>query len=99
MLLRHDVDRLGRASSASNESASLELLQTLYAVVGAAICGAQTNAATQFEHVALCDRRLNGHLLAPHGKVAVKVAVSCAAGPAQHRCIHTRGHSHPHPVP
>ena len=38
MLVRHDVDRLGRASSASNESASLELLQTLmYALVGATI--------------------------------------------------------------
>ena len=37
VLVRHDVDRLGRASSASSESGSLELLLTLDALVGAAI--------------------------------------------------------------
>ena len=35
MLVRHDVDRLGRASSASSESGSLELLLILHATVGA----------------------------------------------------------------
>ena len=37
MLVRHDVDRLGQASSASSESGSLELLLTLHALFGAAI--------------------------------------------------------------
>ena len=37
MLVRHDVDRPARASSASSKSGSLELLQTLDALVGAAI--------------------------------------------------------------
>ena len=37
MLVRHDVDRLGRASSASSESRSLELLLSLDALVGATI--------------------------------------------------------------
>ena len=41
LLLRHDVDRLGRASSASSESGSLELLLILHATVGATTCGAQ----------------------------------------------------------
>ena len=53
VLVRHDVDRLGRASSASNKSGSLELLRTLHALVGATTCGAQTGAATQLERVAL----------------------------------------------
>ena len=37
VLVRHDVDRPARASSASSESGSLELLLTLDALVGAAI--------------------------------------------------------------
>ena len=37
VLVRHDVDRLGQASSVSSESGSLELLLTLDALVGAAI--------------------------------------------------------------
>ena len=37
VLVRHDVDRPARASSASSKSGSLELLQTLDALVGAAI--------------------------------------------------------------
>ena len=37
VLIRHEVDRPAWASSASSESRSLELLQTLHALVGAAI--------------------------------------------------------------
>ena len=37
VLVRHDVDRPARASSASSKSGSLELLQTLDALVGATI--------------------------------------------------------------
>ena len=37
VLVRHDVDRPARASSASSKSGSLELLQTLDTLVGAAI--------------------------------------------------------------
>ena len=37
MLVRHGIDRLGRASSASSESRSLELLLSLDALVGATI--------------------------------------------------------------
>ena len=99
LLLRHDVDRLGRVSSASNKNGSLAPLLTLHALVDATICGAQTDAVTQVEGVARRNRRLDGHLLAPHGKVAVKVVMSHAAGPALRRCIRTRGHSCPHPVP
>ena len=36
-LVRHGIDRLGRASSASSESRSLELLLSLDALVGATI--------------------------------------------------------------
>ena len=91
LLLRHDVDRLGRVSSASNKNGSLAPLLTLHALVDATICGAQTDAVTQVEGVARRNRRLDGHLLAPHGKVAVKVAMSHAAGPALRRCIRVRG--------
>ena len=52
VLVRHDVDRPARASSASSKSGSLELLQTLDTLVGAATCGAQTDAAAQLERVA-----------------------------------------------
>ena len=60
VLVRHDVDRLGQASSASSESGSLELLLTLHALVGATICGAQTGAATQLERVAHRHPRFSG---------------------------------------
>ena len=57
MLLRHDVDRLGRVSSASNESGSLELLLTLHALVRASISSVDMSAALspllyQFSHSA-----------------------------------------------
>ena len=45
MMLRHNIDRLGWASSASNKNGSLAPLLTLHALVGATICGAQTAAA------------------------------------------------------
>ena len=45
MLLRHNIDRLGRASSASNKSGSCASILTLHTLVGAAICGARTEAA------------------------------------------------------
>ena len=60
VLVRHDVDHLGRASSASTESGSLELLLSLHALVGATTCGAQTNAAAQLERVARCRPRFSG---------------------------------------
>ena len=98
MLVRHDVDRLGQASSASSESGSLELLLILHATVGATICGAQTNAAGQVERAVRCNRGLDSGVHTPHGRATVKVAMSHAAGPALRRCIRTRGHSCPHPV-
>ena len=57
ILLRHNVDRLGGASSASNKSGSCASLLSLHASVGATICGAQTNAGTQLERVARCRCR------------------------------------------
>ena len=58
VLVRHDVDRPAWASSASSESGSLELLLSLDALVGAATCGAQTDAAAQLERVARYARPL-----------------------------------------
>ena len=98
VLVRHDVDRLGQASSASSESGSLELLLILHATVGATTCGAQTGAATQLERAARCNRRFHGGMLTPCARAAVKVAVSCAAGPDQRRCPRENRHSHPYPV-
>ena len=98
VLVRHDVDRLGRASSASNESGSLKLLLTLHALVGATTCGAQTGAATQLERAARCNRRFHGGMLTPCGRAAVKVAVSCAAGRAQRRCPRVPRFIGPYPV-
>ena len=98
MLVRHDVDRLGQASSASSESGSLELLLILHATVGATTCGAQTNASAQVERATRCNGRFDGRSRAPHEGAAVKVAVSCAAGPAQRRCIRVRAYFRPYPV-
>ena len=98
MLVRHDVDRLGQASSASSESGSLELLLILHALVGATICGAQTNAAAQLERVARRNRRFHARTHAPHEGARVKVAMSHAAGPALRRCIRVRANFRPHPV-
>ena len=98
MLVRHEVDRPAWADSASSESGSLELLLTLYALVGATICGAQTGAATQLERAARCNRRFHGGMLTPCGRAAVKVAVSCAAGRAQRRCPRVPRFYGPHPV-
>ena len=74
LLLRHEIDRPACASSASSESGSLELLLTLHALVGATICGAQTDAAAQVERVARRNRRFHGGMLTPCGRAAVKVA-------------------------
>ena len=98
VLVRHEVDRLGRASSASSESGSLELLLILQATVGATICGAQTNAAAQLERVARCNRRFHAGIHTPHGRARVKVAVPHAAGPALRRCIRVRPNFPPYPV-
>ena len=98
MLVRHDVDRLGRASSASSESGSLELLLILHATVGATTCGAQTDAAAQLERVARCNCRFHAGIHTPHGRARVKVAVSCAAAPALRRCIRVRRYFGPYPV-
>ena len=62
LLLRHEVDRLGGASSASNKSGSCASLLSLHASVGATICGARTDASTQLERVARCRLRFS----APH---------------------------------
>ena len=37
MLLRHNIDRLGRASSASNKSGSCASILTLHTLVGAGV--------------------------------------------------------------
>ena len=96
VLVRHDVDRLGQASSASSESGSLELLLILHATVGATTCGAQTGAVTQVERVARCDRRFHARTHTPHEGARVKVAVSCAAAPAQRRCTRVRAYFRPY---
>ena len=98
MLVRHDVDRLGQASSASSESGSLELLLILHATVGATICGARTDAAGQVERAVRCNRELDSGMHTPHGRATVKVAMSHAAGPALCRCIRVRGNFRPYPV-
>ena len=59
LLLRHEVDRLGSASSASNKSGSCAWLLSLHASVGATICGARTDASTQLERVARCRLRFS----------------------------------------
>ena len=99
LLLRHDVDRLDWASSASNKNGSLAPLLTLHALVGASICGAQTGAVTQVERVARRNRRFHARTRAPHEGARVKVAVSCAAGPRLRRCTRARRYFGPHPVP
>ena len=98
LLLRHDVDRLDWASSASNNNGSLAPLLTLHTLVGATICGAQTDAAAQVERVARRNRRFHARTRTPHEGARVKVAVSCAAGPAQRRCIRVRRYKGPYPV-
>ena len=85
MLVRHDVDRLGQASSASSESGSLELLLILHATVGATTCGAQTGSVVLFERAARCKRRQGGDMHTPDGRVPVKVAMPSAAAPALRR--------------
>ena len=99
MLLRHNIDRLGRASSASNKSGSLELLMTLHALVGATICGARTREAGQVVRAARCSSRQDGDMLTPCGRVPVKVAMSYAARPAQRRGPRVRRYFGPYPVP
>ena len=98
MLVRHDVDRPAWASSASSESGSLELLLTLYALVGATICGARTRDAGQVVRAARCSSRQDGDMLTPCGRVPVKVAMSYAARPAQRRGPRTPGDFHQYPV-
>ena len=98
MLVRHGIDRLGRASSASSESRSLELLLSLDALVGATICGARTDAAAQVERVVRRNRRFHARTRTPHEGARVKVAVSCAAGPAQRRCTRVPRFMGPYPV-
>ena len=90
MLLRHNIDRLGRASSASNRSGSCASILTLHTLVGATICGAQTDAAAQVERVARRNRRFHARTRTPHEGARVKVAVSCAAGPRLRRCTRAR---------
>ena len=98
MLLRHDIDRPARASSASSASGSCASLLTLHALVSAAICGARTNASAQVERAARCSSRQDGDVLTPCGRVPVKVPMSYAARPAQRRCIRAPRYFGPYPV-
>ena len=68
MLLRHDIDRPARASSASSASGSCASLLTLHALVSAAICGARTNASAQVARYAMQPplRRPQAQLLLRH---------------------------------
>ena len=84
---RLEVDDLATSSSASTKSRSLELLQTLHTLLGAAVCSARTDAAAQVERAASCYRRRDGRMHAYHGRAAVMGLVSAAAGPGQRRCI------------
>ena len=93
--VRHEVDRLGAAGSASNESRSLDHLLLMHTLVGAQW---RTSAAAQVEDLARADHRLHGSMQAGRGRAPVMVLVAGAGGTARPRCIRVRRYFHPYPV-
>ena len=81
--VRHEVDRLGAAGSASNESRSLDHLLLMHTLVGAQW---RTSAAAQVEDLARADHRLHGRTQAGRGRVAVMSEVAAAGGTDRRRC-------------
>ena len=58
MLLRHNIDRLGRASSASNRSGSCASILTLHTLVGAGVVRTKLEARAHRERLSEFDRGL-----------------------------------------
>ena len=83
---RHEVDRLGAAGSASNESRSIDHLQVMNSLVGAQWRRRSTDAAAQVEDLARADRRLHGRTQAGRGRAAVMSEVAAAGGTDRRRC-------------
>ena len=81
--VRHEVDRLGAAGSASNESRSLDHLLLMHTLVGAQW---RTSAAAQVEDLARADHRLHGRTQAGRGRAAVMSEVAAAGGTDRRRC-------------
>ena len=96
---RHEVDRLGAAGSASNESRSIDHLQVMNSLVGAQWRRrTRTDAAAQVEYLARADRRLHGRTQAGRGRAAVMSEVAAAGGTARRSCIRVSRYLHQHPV-
>ena len=93
--VRHEVDRLGAAGSASNESRSLDHLLLMHTLVGAQW---RTSAAAQVEDLARADHRLHGSMQAGRGRAPVMGLVAGAGGTDRRRCIRVRLNFRPHPV-
>ena len=93
--VRHEIDRLGAAGSASNESRSLDHLLLMHTLVGAQW---RTSAAAQVEDLARADHRLHGRTQAGRGRAAVMSEVAAAGGTDRRRCIRVRLNFRPHPV-
>ena len=87
VLVRHDIDRPARASSASSKGGSLELLQTLDALVGAAILR-RTNEGSRAGRARFAlqqpSRRGHAHTLRPCPRQGRDV-IRSTAGPAASR--------------
>ena len=92
---RHEVDRLGAAGSASNESRSLDHLLLMHTLVGAQW---RTSAAAQVEDLARADRRLHGRTQAGRGRAAVMSEVAAAGGTARRSCIRVWRCFNPYPL-
>ena len=93
--VRHEVDRLGAAGSASNESRSLDHLLLMHTLVGAQW---RTSAAAQVEDLARADRRLHGSTQASCGRAPVMSMVAAAGGTARRSCIRVSRYLHQYPV-
>ena len=92
--VRHEVDRLGAAGSASNESRSLDHLLLMHTLVGAQW---RTSAAAQVEDLARADHRLHGSMQAGRGRAPVMGLVAGAGGTDRRRCTRAPLNLHQHP--
>ena len=93
--VRHEVDRLGAAGSASNESRSLDHLLLMHTLVGAQW---RTSAAAQVEDLARADHRLHGSMQAGRGRAPVMGLVAGAGGTDRRRCTRVWRYFSPYPV-
>ena len=92
---RHEVDRLGAAGSASNESRSLDHLLLMHTLVGAQW---RTSAAAQVEDLARADHRLHGSMQAGRGRAPVMSMVAAAGGTARRSCTRVWRYFRQYPV-